>query len=813
MRRRQRWFTWLAFGAVVMAQAVPASADESTPAPSTWPATTNAAPAMDGWPNALRLWGASRAETGLAASLALRGTGGYPYTTPDRTAPWWGLRSCPRSIIVVASDSPADALAASALSDPTGASTEPFLERTSAADPLFDPIGGRARVDTDFAPVLVTRSARQGATGLDVATRLAAQDLRNGGCTTARSAIVVGGISAVPEGAEADLIGVGYEQIFRVAGTTRYDTARLIAQALGTGFSLASACTDPLTNDGAARMTFYANSVVEYRTSATACRVLSRTVVLTDGVVGADALAAGWWISFWQVPVLLHDGSSTLPAATRTALQTMNIETIVVLGGNSRLPESVAVEAQNTAGAEVVRVAGSDRYATSVEMARVFGGWYGLGRGAEFAGSLVCLAASSGGGPAGPGQGWPDALAAGPWCGRANGAAGNPRGPLRALTPTTGTAPVTMSVATPLDRPRHDAVPVLLVGAGATSLPPSVAGLLAESFHPADNWCTSVSASEGCLAPGFAVVFGGPAAVSDAAVSEVSRLASGGATLGDAHLQPGLDAVAVTRLNMAPLFADTTDLAFGPGADRLCVTRGAYRNARWLVIDGSQAPTTSATGRADVMFDRRYVVDADGVARSPAVGAPLCLGILTSPGATQLVARAVGLSGRSTVSTSATTVAVAAPRLFLTGPIPVPAPAVSSGTPSNSDTSGGGSTQWSYLTSPAGMGVTSRGQAATLTSASTVITLDRGLDNATAPGPDTFTATFTLETPLGTVLGTATGEALLADGIWRLRGVSTFSGGSWNAGSGRGGFTADIYVNAPGLTDDGILWRLDGVLD
>ena len=28
---------------------------------------------------------------------------------------------------------------------------------------------------------------------------------------------------------------------------------------------------------------------------------------------GADALAAGWWTSFWQVPVLLHDGSSTLP--------------------------------------------------------------------------------------------------------------------------------------------------------------------------------------------------------------------------------------------------------------------------------------------------------------------------------------------------------------------------------------------------------------------------------------------------------------------------------------------------------------------
>lgn len=799
---------------MVGAVAVPASADQPTPPPASWPTTTGATPSLEAWPNALRLSGATRAQTGLAAALALHGAGGYPYSTPDRTADWWGLGSCPRAVIVVAGDSPADALAASALSDPTGQSTEPYLERTGAADPLFDPIGGRARVDTDSAPILITRSARQGAATLDVATRLAAQDLRRGGCTTARAAIVVGGTTAVPAGVDAELLNIGYEQIFRIAGATRFDTARLIAQALGTGASAATTCTDPLVDDGSARMSFYANAAVEYRDSASECRLLTRTVVLADGIVGADALAAGWWTSFWQVPVLLHDGSDTLPTATRLALQTLDVDHVVVLGGIGRISEAVATQAATAATAtEVVRVAGADRYATSVEMARRFGGWFTLGRGAEFAGSMVCLAASSGGSPTDPGQGWADALSAGPWCGRANGASANVGAPVRALTPTTGRAPATTGAVTVSARASHDAVPVLLVPAGATALPSPVATLLSEAFHPADDWCTSVANGSGCLAPGFAVVFGGAGVVGDAAVSEASRLLSGGATLGDSHLEPRVDGAVFTRLAMSPVYADTTDTALGAGADRMCVARGDYANARWLVIDGAQTSTTSAIGQADVMMDRRYVVDADGTARTPATGAPVCVAVLAQPAATELAMRAVGLSGRSSTATTAAVVNPASAQRFgLTGAVAAAAPGTATGAASDSNTSGGGVTEWSYLASPAGLGAVSRGQSTTVTSASTVITLTRGIDNATATGPDTFSASFTLETPLGTVLGTASGEGIHDGGVWRLRGAAAFTGGSWNATSGAGGFTADITVNGIGLADDVVSWRIDGVL-
>lgn len=799
------------------AVAVPASADQPTPPPSSWPTTTGAAPQMEGWPNALRLSGPTRSQTGLAAALTLRGRGGYPFTTPDRAADWWGLGSCPRAVIVVAGDSPADALAASALSDPTGLSTEPYLERTGAADPLFDPIGGRARVDTDFAPILVTRSGRQGAVGLEVATRLAAQDLRNGGCTTARAAIVVGGTAAVPAGVDTELLNIGYEQIFRIAGESRYDTARLIAQALGTGATTATACTDPLVNDGSARMSFYANATVEYREAADTCRLLTRTVVLADGVVGADALAAGWWTSVWQVPVLLHDGSDTLPARTVAALQTLDVDHLVVLGGTGRISTAVASQAATAAGAQVERIAGADRYATSVEMARRFGGWYTLGRGAEFAGSLVCVAASSGGSATSTGRGWADALAAGPWCGRAGGAAARVNGPVRALTPTTGSAPTTTGASTSVTasaiRPAHDAVPVLLVPAGTATLPASVRDLLAEAFHPADNWCTSVAAGNGCLTPGFAVVFGGSGVVADAVVSEVSRLLSGGATLGDSYLQPALDHAVYTRLSMSPVYADGTDALLGVAADRMCVARDAYRNARWLVIDGAQTSTTSGLGRADVMMDRRYVVDGDGVARTPGTGAPVCVPLLAQPSATQLAVRAVGVSGRSTTATVGAVVNPASvERLSLTGPVAASAPGVATGAASDANTSGGGLTEWSYLSGSGGLGVVSKGQSTTITSASTVITLTRGLDNATATGPDTFTASFTLETPLGTVLGTARGEGIYGGGVWRLRGVATFTGGSWNVTSGAGGFTADITVNGIGFADDAVSWRVDGVL-
>jgi hypothetical protein len=798
----------LAQGTSAGAQQAPAA---EAPPPAQWPQTPSASPRIEGFPHAVRIAGPDRQQTSLAAALTLRGTGDFPFDTPDRSSGgaatlaaasgWWGVGRCPRAVIVVAGDSPADALAASALSDPTDRSTEPFLQRSAAADPLFDPIGGFARVDTDRRPILVTRAARQGATASVGPTRLAAQDLRNGPCDLARQAIVVGGAAAVPPGIDDELVSIGYTEVFRVSGPDRYATAAAVAHSLGTAAvpDGVSGCLDPSTADGAARMAFHANSVVELRDSATSCRLLARSVVLTDGITGADALAAGWWTSFWQVPVLLHDGSSSLPAATVAALETLDVDHVVVLGGTARLSEGVLAQAVDLTGAEAIRVSGPDRYATSVEMARRFGGWWPSGDGDGFAGSLVCVAASSGEGP--QAIGWPDALGAGPWCGSANGAAANPGQPTRALAPTTGGAP-TLSQAVP--RPGRDAAPVLLVPAGSTTLPGSVEALLSAAFSPTGLWCSSVAAPSGCLQPGFAVVFGGSAAVHDTAVVRVSRLVAGGGSSSTAWQSPRLDGVFHTTLDLAPVFA-----VDGSGVERACVARG-YEGLRWLATYADPG-AVQMIAAADLMIDGRYLTDADGGVRSPGLGSPACVSWDTTPNRS-VTARGVSLAGRATQVVGLDH--GLASRLRMDGSISQAGASSTSGIASDLDPAEGGVTSWTFVSGSPGVTVVSRQSASAVQGASITVTLTRGVDSSGIEAPDRFQAVWSVDTAQGVIDGAAVGEALLDGGTWRLRGRSIVTGGTWNAESGVGGFVADIDTGAPGSSaNDSIAWRLDALLD
>lgn len=829
-------------------------ATDPAPPPSQWPDSPAITARIDGAAHAVRLFGPDRQQTALALALALRGSGGYPFDSPDRSSHgastlaaadgWWGLGRCPRAIIVVAGDTPADALTASSLSDPTDLSTEPYLQRTAAADPLFDPIGGFARVDTDAAPILVTRSTRQGATALSPAARRAAQDLRNGGCSTARQAIIVGGTGAVPEEVDDELVSLGYDEVFRVAGIDRYATAAAVARSLGTAPPPpgVTSCGDPVVNDGAARMTFHANSVVEHRPSADECEVLGRAVVLADGITGADALAAGWWTSFWQVPVLLHDSGASLRPATADALETMQVDHLIVLGGTARIPVEAVEQAEAITGARSIRVAGADRYETSVEMARRFGGWWPTGRGAEFAGSMVCVAASSGDGPTA--RGWPDALAAGPWCGAANLAASDVIAPTRALTPVAGRSPTTSSETPDPDAPgnplppdetddvdltdeadeadeaegpeaepiggirgirRHDAVPLLLVRADSSSLPASVESLLRQAFDPADAWCTSVASPAGCLEPGFAVVVGGPAAVAESVLTQLSQLVSGSSSLETGTITPVWADPFWTTLDLAPVFGQS-----GAGPTRVCAGRGDYERARWLTVYGD-SDAARPLGAADVMLDGRYVTDADGTERTQGTGAPVCVRVSTGS-RTEVLTRAVGLAGRAS---PALVLPVGADRrMGLVDPLTAEAPETASGVDSDLDDSGGGTTIRSYTVTTPDPAVTVEGAGtnSTVSSATITITLVRGTDTPTSQGPDVFTATWTITTPLGTVTGAADGEAILVGDTWELAGSTTFTGGSWALPAGQGGFRASLATNTPGdPSDDALTWQLDAI--
>ena len=419
----------------------------------------------------------------------------------------------------------------------------------------------------------------------------------------------------MPRSVEPDLLSLGYTQVFRVAGVDRFDTAARVAQALGTKPvpDGTSGCVDSDVSDSSARMGWYAPSVVELRESPGACRLLGRTVVLADGGTGADALAAGWWTSFWQVPVLLTTGDGTLSAATRSALQATAVNNLIVLGGPARIPDATVNEAQSLTGAAVVRIAGADRYATAVEMAERLGGWWPTGDAADSAGSMVCLAAS--GGQGSDSVGWPDALGAGPLCAAMNGAAANPGAPARALPPAAGLSPTVTTGA----RPTRDAVPVLLVTPQSEDLPGSTQAFLASLF-PSSSWCSSATILPGCSEPGFAVAFGGRAVVSDGALLDAAALVSGGTYQVADDVSPSIASGFTTSLDLSPVFA----AGGGVGPTRQCYPRAALSGVRWLSVYADSA-ATQFDSELDVMTTGRYVSDADGVPRSPGASSPVCV--------------------------------------------------------------------------------------------------------------------------------------------------------------------------------------------
>lgn len=792
---------------VCLALLAPAVAGAAVPVdPARWPAAPAADPALSATAHSIRFFGPDRFQTNLAAALALRGQGSFPFDSPDRSDGgalslaesdnWWGARSCPRGVIVVAGDVFTDALAATSLSNPTGLAPGPLLERVAAADPLFDPPGAFVQVDLTRAPIIITPSGRQGARGLGLSARLAAQDLAQGGCTTARNAVIVGGETAVPKGVETDLLSVGYTQVFRVSGSDRFDTAARAALALGTAPipGGVSGCASPGSVTGPVRMTWYAPSVVELREGVEQCRLLARTAVLADAGTGADALAAGWWTSFWQVPLLYTDAAGNLPAATANALVTLGVQNLIVLGGTSRIPQATidaAVAASGTATA--IRVAGTDRYDTSVQMAKLFGGWWPTGRAASFEQSMVCLAASSGNGASA--VGWPDALAAGPWCAAANGATGNPRPPERMLAPADGLTPRTSAGGAA--RPSRDAVPVLLVPVGAPTLPASVEGLLDDAFVPGSPWCASVVVAASCVLPGFAVAFGGLNSVTESAERQAARLVSGGVYTSSEDLDPSLAQGALTNLDMSPVFTGG-----GVGGRLICFPRSAVSDARWLA---AAAPDGRPLGSLDVSFAGVYSNDADGRVRSPGLSAPVCVSV--GGGSDSVEVQSVSLSGRASTSLAASLRTERA--VSVTTPIIQPAPRTQSGA-DGSPGLDGATSSWTYVDTVAGTAVIVGGAPSVVTDSAITLTIRRGAATASTVRVDAVAGSFSLTTSAGLVTGTFSAETLFSGGTWRIRGTTSLNGVPIGANAGFGGFRADLTPNGAGSADDVLTWSFDG---
>ena len=157
---------------------------------------------------------------------------------------------------------------------------------------------------------------------------------------------IVGGTNAVSAAQETYLKGLSYT-VTRVSGANRYATAAAVADLVAT-------------------KTAFGTTPYNAR----------RTAFLVTGLDFADGLAAGAIAHNNKSPILLTDGTS-LSAETKAVLDsnTYNIRRVIIVGGTAAVSEAVATEVaaiKNTVNIQVTRVSGANRYATAVELAKMY---------------------------------------------------------------------------------------------------------------------------------------------------------------------------------------------------------------------------------------------------------------------------------------------------------------------------------------------------------------------------------------------------------------------------------------------------------
>jgi putative cell wall-binding protein len=166
------------------------------------------------------------------------------------------------------------------------------------------------------APILLTNKTV-------ISDSVKAEILRLG----AKNIIILGGTGAVSETVKKTLEGLGLK-VERIGGRDRYETAALIAAKLK----------------------------ASGRTKA----------VLVSGQNFADALAVSSYAAINGHPILLTT-KDTLPEATKKSISSLGISSIIIAGGEGRISNAIAAKLPVEK-----RLAGKDRYATSLEIAKHF---------------------------------------------------------------------------------------------------------------------------------------------------------------------------------------------------------------------------------------------------------------------------------------------------------------------------------------------------------------------------------------------------------------------------------------------------------
>lgn len=199
-----------------------------------------------------------------------------------------------------------------------------FLAR---GDNYADALAGVPLAYQMNGPILLTGSTSLSTAARDEILRLGVSQV-----------IILGGTGAISDAVAAEVaaidLGGHYPTVQRISGANRYETAALIAQ-----------------------------------------RMLDEGGSFTDAFVAVgtnfpDALSAAAYAAMAGKPILLT-ATSTIPAATQHAIDTMGIMNVVVVGGPSVINDTVYNGLPDHGASQ--RIYGSNRYATSVNLATTFG--------------------------------------------------------------------------------------------------------------------------------------------------------------------------------------------------------------------------------------------------------------------------------------------------------------------------------------------------------------------------------------------------------------------------------------------------------
>jgi hypothetical protein len=740
------------------------------------PSFFSSAAKLDTTAYSLRMWGADRFGTAAAVAVASVGdetSNAYPFDQADKTDAdeAWGLTTCPSAVGVAAGDVPADALAASALWE-AGSFTAPLAVGS-----------GSATVDATDGLLLLTESTRQNATDLNSSTIAALNKVKSlceGGTGSTFDAVIFGGTGAVPLGAAETLDTIAVD-VVRLGGVNRDDTARKVAFAV---------------NEAQGGL----NDVTYFPTAASTGTSLTDSVFLAENVTGADALAIGAYAAPNNVPVLTTF-STSLPAATKSALTVLSPANIIVIGGTGAISAAVATAAASAAGgATVTRIGGADRWETSVLISeQLFDYWPANSGAGAFSQQEFAFARSEGTGLAH--VGWPDALVSSWFLATAENETSTP---IRLAPPVEKNDGVTT-----IGGSDGGDIPMLLTQ--QSSLPSSVSTYLA-GLYPDSTVIKTATVTGGANHGGFGFLFGGTGAIGSSVEQTIADKLSGGTytSANRSDLTPastaaliyytGIDYTGYTTVNGGGVDDGIDTIASG---EHVCAWRNGFTGTEYLAA----YEATGATGFVDsVQLD--YQSDAAGTGFTINQTRASCVDVTgTSPTTDDAVkAYGVSLSGHET-ATKTLDWKAAATRVSVTegdAGTCTAAPTFTGATPGEQADATSTSVTYSWTGCALGAGgVTHKGTAYPGATYDAALTMTRTDSPGAGAGVDSLTLTGTLTFKNGTTtlfVAALTGESTTLASPFEFAGfyaIGSTLGGfhlEWT-GDGAAADLGDVVIN------------------